>query len=628
MSRARLLAFVMLAAAPAHANLVTNPGFETTSSTCDGGSHWDSAPSCATGWRAYSSGDATLKRVALPGNHDVGDGALEVSLGSSSGYKAGQVQWTIPVSPGEKYVFSALAMADDLRSEALIQAEGRTSAGVWLGPSEGTISQGSFVWKRIQLAMTAPSSASTLSFRLRNQTIGGCRGTLSAGPGCGTVWFDDVSLVEVDEFPSDPEPNLCPPGEFLKLSSKECVALLAPDRGFDPAPFETATINEYSLTAGQCTHAQLASRLSAIAALPSGSFARLTLPACEIDLTSYLFLPGNLILQGAGPGRTRIRTRLNDAAGHAARAFFIDAVTNVVVRDLTVDGERVSTPPTPPPDYPDNNAVSISDASNVLIERTEVIHAGSTGIVWKNSPNVSVRYSVVSHTENTGHGIGCSDCEGSSVCPPSVTESAEYQVLSSWSHHVKGFPIDVHSMGGEIAGNLLTNAALGGIKFPDAVDLSVRHNRISSNAGDGVPFQKDWRVPAGILVESNTITSNGGAGIDVVLGNGVELRDNWIASNAGSGVSAGDGWGNPPIGVQDLLVVGNVLRGNVGYEARIKDHVDGAALEFNHYELPHATLDEIYLTASGVTACDGSDEEALQLAGEVAPSSLGIVTCP
>jgi len=634
-----VLLVVAALAAPAHANLVTNGDFETLGA-CSGGSHWDSSPDCPSGWSAYSSGDATVEWFQRPADRDQTDPAVRVSLASTPGYKVGQIQWAIPVVPGEQYLFSALVMADDLRSEVLIQAQGRDASGGWLSETlTSPTSKGSFVWKRIQLAVTAPAGAATLAFRLRNQTSGGCRGTLSAGSDCGSVWFDDVEVVEIEEPPSLASGNLCPEGQFLELSTKECLDLQAPGWGYDSSPFDAATVVDYNLAPASCTHAGLAAIIATIASQPAGTFSRLTLPACEIELENWISPPGNLIIQGAGTGKTRIRTRLNNVGGGiSAVAFWMNDIRNLVIRDLTIDGERTAGV------YPSTNIVAIKRSANVLLERVEIIHSGGTGLVWRNSPNVTIRYSVVTRNHEN-HGIGCADCEGLSVCPYEADfgegqfESSEYQILSSWSHQTDAYPVDVHSASGEVAGNLLEGSVLySGIKAPDAVNLHVRHNRISGNEAAGVLLQVDWRMPDEIFIEDNTIVDNVHDGINAPLGEDIYIRRNYIAGNGFSsvgnlqGVSVGNGWdpATPFNYLRNVTIEGNTFDGNAGFEVRVGPSwltTGSAHLQFNEYLTPDPNGGEIRLRRPGVTACEGSEEEVLQLSGEVAENALAIVPC-
>jgi hypothetical protein len=632
-----VLALTLVRSEPADAgrtrNLLGNGDFSTIGE-CSGGGDWASYPDCAAGWTAWTNSDATIEWFGRRGDRDVVDPAIRMTLDSGAGYQVGMVQWKTPVVAGEIYLFTALAMGDDLRSEVLLEAQAQDAAGNWLDPPQAsTTLSGSFVWRRLELAVAAPPGATQMAFRLRNQTTGACRGSSPPAPTCGTVWFDDAQIADASVIPAPSPANLCPEGQFLKLSNKQCLPLARPTWGFDPSPFQLSAPVDFALPAAACNGASLVDLVDAIREIPSETFVRLILPPCEIDLTYWLYLRSNMTLQGAGVGKTRLRTRYNDTGGGASGvAVRLHDVRNVVVRDLTLDGERSSGT------YPTNNMLGISNSANVLIERVEVLHAGATGIVWKNSPHVTVRYSAVSRSRND-HGIGSADCKKDvTTCPYEADfgegrfESDEYQVLSNWAYLNRGYAVDVHAMEGEVAGNLLERAILyGGMKAPDAVDVLVRHNRISGNTTGGFSLQSHWRMPDEIVVDDNTIVDNGQDGIYAPIGEDVYLRRNYLARNGFAallqGIAAGQGGVAPFDYLRNVTITDNTFFENAAHELRVGAGIAGTALVERNVYLTTGMRRGIRLQTPGVLACFGSQEEELQLADEVAENPFVFTTC-
>jgi hypothetical protein len=631
------LALIALGVEPADAgrarNLLGNGDFSTLGD-CSSGGDWESYPNCAAGWTAWTNTDATIEWFGRSGDRDVVDPAVRMTLDSGPGYQVGLVEWKTPVVAGHLFLFTALAMGDDLRSDVLLEAQAQDAAGNSLGsPQASSRLRGSFVWRRLELVVAAPPGATRMAFRLRNQTSGDCRGGSPPAPTCGTVWFDDAYLEDVSVAPAPSAANLCPERQFLKLSNKQCLPLARPTWGFDPTPFQLSAPIDFALPAASCNGASLEDLVDAIRGIPSETFVRLLLPTCEIDLTYWLSLRSNMTLQGAGVGKTRLRTRYNDAGGGISGvALRLNDVRNVIVRDLTLDGERDSGV------YPKNNMLGISNSANILIERVEVIHAGDTGVAWKNSPHVSVRYSAISRNHNN-HGVGAGDCpEGTPVCPYAGDfgegrfESDEYQVLSNWIFLNRGHAVDVHPMEGEVAGNLLERTILsGGMKAPDTIDLLVRHNRIANNTGSGFWIHTRWRMPDEISVEDNTIVDNGQDGIYMPIGEDLYIRRNYVARNGNAGllqgIAVGQG-GTPPLDyLRNVTITGNTFLGNAGHELRVGGSIPGTALVDRNIYLTTGITRGIRLQRRGVLACFGSQEEELQLDDEVAENPFTLTTC-
>lgn len=298
----------------------------------------------------------------------------------------------------------------------------------------------------------------------------------------------------------------------MDLTAKMCRKL---DHkfGFDQKLFEqNVGDREFALPQDKCTIADLQTLLESIG--PDGGV--ILLPACTIRVSQRIFLPSNVIFQGAGVGKTILQ---------AAQEFDDTVVqvrngSNVIMRDFTVDGAESA-----------HLLVSAWYADNVLIERIEARNSNGSGIHFRYAKRVTVRYSE-SKNHKQWHGISSKDCfpsqanvADSQECneefvdnarggntAPGVLWSENYAVYSNRLHGNGDYGLDLHASTGEVAGNLVLDNARG-VKFPDAANVWVHHNQIAGSSWWGAFFYNtvdiEERASRNIAFYANTIGRNG-----------------------------------------------------------------------------------------------------------------------
>ena len=150
----------------AKTNLINEPGFEGS------GAQW-------------SDIDSAGRSIVTTESHS-GTSSFEIVLSSSQGREISQV---IPTTAGTSYSVSGWAMTDKVdNSNASIRIEWIDSTGVRIGNSKRVlIPRATLDWTQISGTFTAPANAVELRYRL----VGGKEPDDS-----GTIWFDDVALVE------------------------------------------------------------------------------------------------------------------------------------------------------------------------------------------------------------------------------------------------------------------------------------------------------------------------------------------------------------------------------------------------------------------------------------------------
>ena len=277
--------------------------------------------------------------------------------------------------------------------------------------------------------------------------------------------------------------NECPEGQFLDLGSGTCRNLVKEFgfRPFQPRPFA----GEVSLS--QCKYTALANLVDQM----GRSGGTILLPPCIIEIDKPLTIPDNTILQGVGIGKTILIA----AKGFEGNMLRIKQAENVIIRDLTLDGNRT---------YSTN--ILINSARNVLLERIEAHNTKRTGITFRYTRNITIRYSA-SHDHATWHGIGSKDCfpkgdtdelkecelAAGDVSPGSLW-SQNYAIYSNRLYKNADYGLDSHASYGEIAGNVIIGNERG-TKFPDASQLWIHHNLIADNNDWGTRVYSTLKIP-------------------------------------------------------------------------------------------------------------------------------------
>lgn len=304
--------------------------------------------------------------------------------------------------------------------------------------------------------------------------------------------------------------NPCAEGEFLNLQTDACQPLDT-EFGFDAALFaENVGPDEFTLD--ECSDDALQTLLDGLG--PEGGTVRL--PACTMAVDRKLFVPSNVVIQGAGVGETVLQTD----ASFDETLLQVRHASNVIVRDLTLDGGGGG-----------HLLLSAWYADNVLFERIEARNANGTGINFRYTQRITVRYSS-SHGNGTWHGIASKDCfpgdeemddideciaqfrekSGEVEETPGVLWSENFAIYSNRLYDNGGYGLDLHASRGEVAGNVMDSNGYGS-KFPDSSNLWIHHNRISGSRWWGVflygTVDIDVLASHHLLFYGNTFGRNG-----------------------------------------------------------------------------------------------------------------------
>ncbi len=335
--------------------------------------------------------------------------------------------------------------------------------------------------------------------------------TAEAGTGlCWGVLFMCLSMASLP-VRSQPGPEPCPEGLFRDLSSEPhaCRYLDFPFFGASPQLPEA----EIDLDPADCSRRGVQAALNVLEAQGGGT---LRLPTCLIEVDEPLLVPSFTGLVGAGSEFTILRPG-QEYAGPLIR---ISRATDVRVAGLTLDGmDRVP------------RTMEIVYSRHVLAERLEVRRVTQNGLIFNQSRQVTVRYSVFDDIDAPGsyNGIGAKDCypdrgdtdgascelklkslaqndfnkslecatsycvcdmapigEGPGYCfgyGSMFTEN--YLVYSNaFDGIVNDYCLALHARHGEVAGNLCQGGKHG-MKSPDAWDVFVHDNLFRDHTGWG-----------------------------------------------------------------------------------------------------------------------------------------------
>ncbi len=226
--------------------------------------------------------------------------------------------------------------------------------------------------------------------------------------------------------------------------------------------------------------------------LPSAG-GKIVMPECTINTTNGIVLPDNVILEGAGMGKTILSNRGDSAVSLHGE--------NIIVRNFTVEGNSASL----------NGINGYRTKGNVLVEFIEAKNfksdqgAGISFLTQDILPNsrVTIRYSSVS---NSLHGIDIK-----------VHTRAQMLVYSNQAFDNGNYGIDLSTNEDiEIAGNYLHDNYVAGAKSPSADNIIYHHNDINFNGKASAKQDNAGLVYMGsnpdavIIVENNDLSHNGG----------------------------------------------------------------------------------------------------------------------
>ncbi len=346
---------------------------------------------------------------------------------------------------------------------------------------------------------------------------------------CGLFEFGNIHIEEIKTglYAKGTYQNVCPDGWFLTGTGEDrpgvpasCLKL-AENFGFDTATLP-GSIDGFAIdTFGEdldcrSSAADINEEITAASNNAQGYGGTVLLPACKYNLDRAILMKPNVIVQGAGVGRTILNLA---TAGTPFQASYVSlcptgqlcdignaavtlgfnhcppgsstACNNFVVRDLTLTTEIGRNP----------LMVYIENAENVLLERVELRgytnplgeNTGAGGTV-RYANNLTYRYNASSelglHQFSVGHCFRLGDnCDvllerHNSANAPNITRSGNVTFYSNIGYGSHG-SINSHAENAESAGNRRENCTnCAGPKFVGVHNLYLHHNRFYQNIGD------------------------------------------------------------------------------------------------------------------------------------------------
>ena len=176
----------------------------------------------------------------------------------------------------------------------------------------------------------------------------------------------------------------CPEGQYQRLQTKECLPLHNPTWGFQG--FSIPSKNVYQLK--ECTQIALQSLINAI---PEEG-GKIVIPTCIIDTTNGINIPSNVILQGAGIGKTIINNV--STSKYSSCAINLRGENNII-RNFTLNGNGSTL----------NGIDGYYTKGNILVEFIEAKnfkHDQGSGISFLtkyklDNSRITVRYNISSY---------------------------------------------------------------------------------------------------------------------------------------------------------------------------------------------------------------------------------------
>lgn len=242
--------------------------------------------------------------------------------------------------------------------------------------------------------------------------------------------------------------------------------------GFNESDF-LAAVPQTTYVLEDMTATGLAGLLSAVEDDHGGV---VQIPAGTIRLDRTIYVPGRIILQGAGVGLTFI-----DANGYTDIMLRSDSEQHIVLRDMTLHGASSS-----------QGNWQFNYCDNVLVERVESRYAKGANGRFRYCQRYTVRYADLHHAQDY-HGLGTKDyfpSDGVGNNADAIAQAGDPDPGALWGNNFAiysvnaydngEYGIDSHGENGEICG---INAAgnVWGLKSPDAI--SVLHHNILVDGG-------------------------------------------------------------------------------------------------------------------------------------------------
>ena len=336
-----------------------------------------------------------------------------------------------------------------------------------------------------------------------------------------------------------PTPSgVCKDDEFKRVKTNECIKLQNPSWGFQGF----SVSNEYNLSKDKCDQDALQAKLDE--AYENGG-GKVIMPECSIDIENGIILKDNIMLEGAGIGKTI----LNNLGGDSVVNLH---GKNIIVRNFTVDKQNLG--------QGQHGINGYQAKGNILVEFIEVKNVGNqtdsynSGIsFYTNDPlknsNITIRYNIVS-----GGFIGI-DFKVQSV--------AKALIYSNISSNNTQYGIDMSTnIDIEVAGNYLHDNDEAGAKSPAADNIIYHHNDINYNKKAGLVYgsghtkiSKDGTNS--IVIEDNNLSNNDGPAFTPWMGGGVKLKKLTLKNNIVTNSTDDSGYNVLVGGIDDVTIVGD-----------------------------------------------------------------------
>lgn len=268
-----------------------------------------------------------------------------------------------------------------------------------------------------------------------------------------------------------------------------------------------------------------------------------TLAAGVYTVTAPIVLKSNVTLDGAGKDVTVLKRNAasNLGANGVLTTTSSGGVVNVIVKELTVDGNSFIDPGTSPdPDSITNYGTLLQGPDNsndkILFDQFKIKNA-TTGLHIKGSINVTIQNS---DFNNNG---GCY-LYWHNVYLRRVSKVLLKNNVMSASSSGNGINIS-YSSHVTIDSNRVYNNYFRGIRAADSSYIDTINNDVHDNkTGDGIIYNSESTGVTNFRINSNTVAKNGGYGILVNSSSSAgEVKGNINGGGNASGYMKIDGSG-------------------------------------------------------------------------------------
>lgn len=239
-----------------------------------------------------------------------------------------------------------------------------------------------------------------------------------------------------------------------------------------------------------------------------------TFAAGEYIITAPIMLKSNVTLDGAGKNITVLKRNVgsNLGANGVLSSSTSGGVNNIIVKDITIDGNSFIDPDTnPDPGNITNYGTLIQGPDNsndkILFDNFKIKNA-TTGLHIKGSTNVTIQNSDFNNN-------GGSYLYWHNMYLRRVSKVLVKNNVMSFSTSGNGLNIS-YSDNITIDTNRVYNNYFRGIRAANSSYIDTINNDVHDNkTGDGIVYNSETAGVTNFRINSNTVTNNGGYGIFV-----------------------------------------------------------------------------------------------------------------